>query len=195
MPTMLTLLLVAVSLTGGSAAQLPQSHLPPPLRVYVPFEGAWNAMIEVLEESRFSEYEADRARGHIVTEYLEYISGPLTEEYLKKIGNPPGLGDAYWVRGEYQLEIIVELVEERETLVTVYANVRGLKRGFLGEETMVPIPTNGTREEELMRAFGKRIFGANFELDNPRRGFWERDPEYVPDMLERIPRIAGPERP
>jgi hypothetical protein len=42
--------------------------------------------------------------------------------------------------------------------------------------------------------FGQHLFGETFSLQEPKKGFWERDPTYAPDPDERIPRIVGPER-
>jgi hypothetical protein len=79
--------------------------------------------------------------------------------------------------------------------VTVYANIEALKRDFLGQQSWIVIPTNGNLEEGLLNDFGILLFGESFRLDDPKRGFWERDPQYVPDMMKRIPPVAGPERP
>ncbi len=191
----LPVLLMLLALPAPSFAQTRRIYHPPPLRIHVPFEAAWNAMQEVLAEAGEEVLEADRAQGRILTRFREYMSGPLTAGHLSKIGQKVQLGDADWIRAECQYEIQVELVEAKLTLVTVYTNIRGLKRDFFGKETWVEVPSNGSREEFLLTQYGRRLFGQTFKLDEPRKGFWERDPQYVPDMERRIPRIAGPERP
>ncbi|GAB4118394.1 MAG: hypothetical protein Kow001_18200 [Acidobacteriota bacterium] len=191
----LTLPLILLVLPVLGSAQTRRVYHPPPLRIHVPFESAWNAMQEVLVETGEEVLSADRAQGRILTRFREYMSGPLTAGHLAKVGQQVQLSDADWIRAECQYEILIELVETKLTLVTVYANIRGLKRDFFGKESWVDIASNGNREEYLLTQFGRRLFGQTFKLDEPRKGFWERDPQYVPDEERRIPRIAGPERP
>jgi len=186
-------LLLTLMAAPVEAARRP--YIPPPLRVYVPFESCWDGIHEVLKIRQFELIQQDRGRGLIVTDYKEYISGPLTASHIAKIGTRPELPDGNWLRVQYQFETLVELVSARETVVTVNANVRALKRDFFGKEEWVDIPTNGELESGLLTDFGKLLFGTNFELTKPKPGFWERDPTYVPEEMERIPRIAGPERP
>jgi hypothetical protein len=187
--TLLLFALVTVFVPG-------QVYIPPPLRIQVPFESAWNSMLDVLKARNAQIDQENRGRGEIRTEYTEFISGPLTKDYLPKIGETPKLGDAYWVKAEYRYDITVQLIEAKETLVYVDTDVRGLKRDFLGKETWVSIPTNGNKEEELLNQFGRRLFGDRFSLDTPGPGLWRREPRNTPsDLNGRVPRTTGPERP
>lgn len=189
----LTLLAVLMLMLPANGARKP--YIPPPLRIYVPFEACWDGMHEVLEARQFELVREDRGKGLILTDYKDYISGPLTANHIAKIGQRPKLTDGNWLQVQYQFEALVELVSAKETVVTVNANIRALKRDFLGAEEWVDIPTNGELEAGLLTTFGKLLFGTSFELTEPKPGFWERDPTYVPEEMERIPRIAGPERP
>ncbi len=169
--------------------------VPPPLRIYIPFEAAWNGMVETLENNKFELLRQNRGQGFILSSFREYSSGLLTESHIRKIGEEPKLIDGDWVRVRYQYEVFVELIANRETVVTVYANIEALKREYLGTETWVKIPTIGKLEETLLTQLGQSLFGQNFSLQEPKKGFWERDPTYLPDPEERIPRTTGPERP
>lgn len=185
-------------LAGGpelSAQEPKRVFIPPPLRVYVSFQSTWNGVLETLKERNLEITRQDQSQGYIATRYWEYTSGPLTENHIAKIGHKPKLPDGEWVRVEYQLEILVELIQVRETLLTVNANIRALKREFLGPEVWVNVPTNGRLEEDFLTDFGKLIFGESFTLRTARKGFWQREPSYLPEMEERIPKIVGPERP
>lgn len=169
--------------------------LPPPLKVIAPFESVWKVMAEVIGERGMEIAIENRGQGVLVTEFREYISGPLTEAHIVKIGDKPKLTNANWVRVLYRYEVVMDLLTGRETMITVYAKIRALKREFLGQELWVDIPSNGGLEEALLTDFGKSLFGQSFRLDVPKKGFWERDPEYVPDLQERVPKVVGPERP
>jgi hypothetical protein len=152
-------------------------------------------MLETLQEGQYDLLSENRPRGILFTRFREYSSGPLTGTHLAKIGQKPELIDADWVKVEYQYEITIELVTAKETLVWVDVNIRALKRDFFGHETWVSIPTNGKKEESLLTRFGKLLFGDSFQLAVTKKGFWSRKPTYLPDQMEGIPRMPGPERP
>jgi hypothetical protein len=189
-------ILISLLVLSNSLFLAGQVYVPPPLRIEIPFEAAWNAMRDVLSERKAEIEVEERGRGEIRTRYTEFISGPLTNDYLPKIGETPKLADAYWIKAEYRYEITVQFIQAKQTLVYVNTNIRGLRRDFLGKETWVVIPTNGNKEEELLNQFGRRLFGETFSLDTPGPGLWRREPRDAPANLSgRIPRTTGPERP
>ena len=98
------------------------------------------------------------------------------------------------MRVNYQYEILIEFIQEKETVITVDANIEALERNFLGNEKRVSIPSNGSLEEKLLINFGQSLFGQNFNLQKPKKGYWERDPVYLPLPTNQFPSIAGPER-
>ena len=175
-----TLLLLPTGLAEESKSA------PPPLRVYVPFEAVWRGMRDVFKEQEIPKAEEDRAKGILTSDYIEYSSGILTESHIAKIGERPEVTDGDWVRVEYRYEVLIELIEAKETVVTVDARIRALKRNFLGEEAWIKIPSNGQRERFLLNEFGKLLFGQLFSL-NKSGGMWKIEPNYVPDMSTRAP--------
>lgn len=167
-----------------------------PLRLRVPLPTAWITMHDTLKSEGLTITEEDKGKGAILTDYHEYISGPLTENYLPKIGQAPQLPDASWIRAEYRFDIQIRFIEQKETMVTVNADIRGLKRDYLGNEAWVPIATNGSREEALLTQFGKLLFGDTFSLDGSKSRLWERDKTFIPaDVKGTIPKTNSPERP
>lgn len=172
-----------------------RAEVPDPLRLNVPFQPAWDAMLEVLKARNLELEQSDRARGIIISAYREYSSGPMTDSHISKIGVKPRLIDAEWVKVQYRYEVEVQVIEERVTLVTADAHIKALKRDFLGSQTWVEIPTNGELETDLLTGFGKQLFGERFELSKRKKGFWDREPRYVPDSEQTIPKVVGPERP
>ncbi len=161
--------------------------LPPPLPLHYPFEAAWDQMLEVIRQADLKLLRKNRGQGFILTEFREYISGPLTENHLAKIGNKPKLIDEDWVLVKYQYEIRIELVEPSRTLVTMDANIQALKRNFLGSETWDKVSSNGRLEEDLLTTFGQALLGPDFSLEKGR------EPTYRPNS-EKVPRGVGPER-
>ena len=160
----------------------------------IPFEAAWSGMLLTLMESEFETLIQDRGQGSILSSFREYSSGPLTESHINKIGETPKLVDGEWVRVQYQYEVVVELITERETVLTVYTNIEALKREFLGTEDWITIQTTGKLEADLLTQFGKSLFGETFNLPKPKEGYRDKDPVYVPNPVERIPQVIGPER-
>ncbi len=176
-------------------AQTARRWIPPPLRAYVPLERAWNQMLTTLKERDPGIVRDSRNQGSITTDFHEYSSGPLTESDIAKIGREVKLADADWVRVEYQIEVLIEPIQARETLITVHANIKALKREFLGKESWIEISSNGRLEEDLLTEFGEALFGKGFTLRTQKKGYWERDAVYLPHPYERIPKIVGPEKP
>ncbi len=189
--TILGTLLLAAGLTETVGQS---NSVPPPLRVYIPFEAAWRGMLETLIDRGIQLTDEDRAQGILKTDFVEYSSGTLTKSHIAKIGERPELTDGDWVRVEYQYEVLIELIEAKETVVTVNTVVRALKRDFLGQETWVKIPSNGQREKALLEDFGKLLFGQKFSLHGSGGGLWKLEPNYVPDMSTRAP-IINRDRP
>ena len=188
------ILTLSLAATVWALGQSTGQAIPPPLRIYVPFTAVWNTAVETLENNNLRLLNQNRGQGLIRTRFREYISGSLTEDHLDKIGEAPRLIDGEWVRVNYQYEILIEFIQQKETVITVDANIEALERNFLGNEKRVSIPSNGSLEEKLLINFGQSLFGQNFNLQKPKKGYWERDPVYLPLPTNQFPSIAGPER-
>jgi hypothetical protein len=182
-------------LSGFALIPVLQAQIPDPLRLAAPIEPAWKGMLQVFEKRNLTTETEDRVRGLMVTEYREYSSGPMTESHIAKIGTRPRLADAQWIKVKYRLEVEFQVIESRTTLVGASSTIKALKRDFLGTENWVDIASNGELERDLLTEFGKELFGERFQLPTRKRGFWERDPKYVPGPEEQIPKVVGPERP
>lgn len=169
-----------------------EDGLVPPQRMEIPFETAWATMHELLESENVGILTEDRGQGLIKTTYKEYASGLLTESHLEKIGQDIETFDGSYQKVEYQYEIEIRLVSERECIITVYANIRALHRDFLGEEKWVRIESNGHREERLLNNFGKILWGEDWEMEYSKKRRPKRQFLLPRDLNERI---ASPERP
>lgn len=189
------LLLLAVGFETSGMSQPQSRSVPPPLRVFIPFTSVWKTTLDVLEQESWKSAIAERGKGIIQTAYREFSSGPLTQSAIRKIGEEPKLTDGQWMKVESRYVIQIDLIGARETVLTVNTDIRARERTFLGEESWVEIPTNGHLEEDLLTVIGRRLFGQTFSLDTSRKGFWKRDPVYVPNPEQKIPKVASPERP
>ena len=158
--------ILAISMAQAEA----QKKFEPPMRLGVPFPSAWKAMLSVLDSENWKLVKKDRGRGEILTDYQEYMSGPLTAQHLDKIGVRPRLPDGEWVRVRYRYDLSVSLIRERQTTVTVDSDIQALKRDFLGREEWVEIDSVGRVERQLLTAFGQALYGADFSLEKRRKG-------------------------
>ncbi len=193
LPAVLTLLIFGLGIEG--MAQQKRSFIPPPLKVEVSFDRAWDTISETLDEIDLEIAHQNRVKGAVVTKLRDYSSGPLVDNHIARIGEKPKLIDSQWLQVRYRYEVLVEFIHQKETLITVHADITALKREFLGTESWVQIATNGKLEEELLTRFGRRLFGQSFSLETPKKDFWDRSPSYLPTEKERNPKIIGPERP
>ena len=187
--------LVLWTLSGAVVqAQSFKEFIPPPLRLGVPLQTVREHMIRTLEHKEIKVDRQDQNRGLVLTEYQEYNSGPLTASHIAKIGDKPEITDGEWVRVQYQYEILMELIKEKETVVTVNAHIKALKRDYFGSQEWVEIVTNGELEQELLSAFGQSLFGQSFTLEGRKRRFWEQAPSFSPDLEGKRPPVVGPGR-
>ncbi len=194
MPRCNPLFLVYFVCAGAALSGQPSRvHVPAPLSIRAPLVAAWKAMHEVLDLNRHEVAEEEFSKGSILTRSREYSSGPLAASHIRKIAEPSKLVDGEWVKAEYQYQIHIQYVSEKETLAWVDARIRGLKRPFIGTDAWVKLNSTGKLEEELLTLFGQHLFGQTFSLDQPKPGFWERKPGHVREAFE-APRAVGPER-
>ena len=162
----MSLTFLAIAMAQAEA----QKKFEPPMRLGVPFPAAWKAMLSVLDSENWKLVKKDRGRGEILTDYREYMSGPLTAQHLDKIGVRPRLPDGEWIRVRYRYDLSVSLIRERQTTVTVDSDIQALKRDFLGREEWVEIDSVGRVERQLLTAFGQTLYGADFSLEKRRKG-------------------------
>jgi len=164
----------------------------PPQRFDIPFETAWPTMHELLEANEIGIISENRGQGYIKTAFKEYASGLLTRSHLEKIGMDTEISEGSYEKVEYQYEIEITLVSDKQVIITVDANIRALYRNFMGEEKWVPIKTNGRREEALLNSFGKVLWGEEWEMEYTKDRRVKRKFVLPADLHERV---ASPERP
>lgn len=192
--TLTFVLLAAVSARSGDSRA--KVVAPGTLQLQVPFEAAWKAAVEVLEENGWTIADQDRAKGIIVTAEREYISGPLTRSQLEKVAELRPLPDGDWMRGRLRYEITLQLIGARETQLAVSANFRGQARSFFGEEKWYPLRSRGVKEAEFLLRFGRHLFGSSFELDSSAWDWLQVKPPTLPaEGRDPRPHTATPEKP
>lgn len=180
----LTFLILNLSIE--SRPQNPQSFIPPPVRITVPFDQAWKQIATTLYDVDLEIASQNRGQGTMLSTFREYSSGPLVDSHIAKIGKKPKLIDAQWLRVRYRYQILMELIHEKETLITVSTEIFALKREFLGKESWIPIVTNGKLEEEILTRFGRQLFGQKFSIKTPPKEF---KVESGPSIVSTVKRI------
>ena len=107
-------------------------------------------MLETLDLQGYKVSVKEKSSGTIRTIMHESTSGTLTASHIKKIAERVGLLDGEWIKVQYRYDLQIEFLSERETVVVVDTNIRGLMRKFLGGEKWIPLTSRGRLEEELI---------------------------------------------
>lgn len=158
-------------LIGGALAQ-ERDSLPAPVKFLNKFEVVWDSLKEVLKEMEFEIELEDRPRGRIVTKPHEFISGAIASEALEKLAARPDSSRGIWAKGRYRVEALVEILEPNETMVSVSAEIEGLKRDLANGETWTAWRSNGTLERRILGRLSMKLFAPESQL-NEKKGFWE----------------------
>ena len=184
--------IVALLISGFSTtvfAQEQKINLPDPVKFRSKFEMVANAVRSVLKESHNIELD-DRNAGIITTRPYEFITGSLTASETSKVAVLQNRATGHWLKAQYSVEAIMEIVSPTETLVTIHTNIEALHRDINGTETWVPLESRGIYEKRILGKISGIIMGKN-EVKK-REGFWGQSPQPVDPRRSRFP--APPDR-
>ena len=173
------LLMILISVCCFLPAQRSTSKSSTLLSIHKPIKASWKSMLETLHIHNYEVAQENFSKGFILTARQEYISGPLTESHIRKITQNSKLLDGDWVKAEYQYKIYIQFHSEKETLISVKANIRCLKRPFLGSDRWTTLNSSGKLENDLLTFFGRHLFGPEFTIEKPRPGFWSKKRGHV----------------
>src|SRR5439155_7822003 len=158
MPRILTVGFLLV-LGPAAGAQTPKPSLPDPVRFVVKYDIAWNVVRSVLTDSGFAIELEDRKGGRLVTKPQEYITGSLTSSEIDKVGIKNDTVSGSWLRAQYAVEALVEIVSPTVTLVTIRTRMEALNRDLDGSEKWMPVEPLGVLEKRLLGKISVKIIG------------------------------------
>ena len=189
LPYMAIILLASSFLLAQNKPSIP----PDPVKYINKFEIVWETARDILNDLGFKIELEDRARGRIVTKPQELIAGALTASELDKVATKPEALNASWLKARYAVEMLVEIVQSSETLVTVRANIEALKRDLSGEESWLACKSNGSLERRILGKLSTKLLSPNLKASE-KKGFWDRPPQPVASPKESPRPLPVPDR-
>jgi hypothetical protein len=181
-------LLVLLGICWGSHlhAQSQKPNLPDPIKFVNKYDNVANVVRAVFEDMDFRIELDDRRGGRIVTRPYEFITGSLTSSEVDKVAikNDTLTGD--WLKAQYSVEAILEIVSPVETMVTIRTKIEALNRDVDGTEKWVTLDSLGTFERRILGKISVKLLGTEAP-DNKRKGFWGQNPQPVDPRQPRMP--------
>ena len=167
------------------AQQQQRPDLPDPIKFMNTPDQVLNMTRAVMEEMELRIELDDRKGGRIVTRPYEFITGSLTTSELEKVAvHKDILGD--WTRARYTVEAVIEIVSPKETLVTINADIEGLRHDVDGTAIWVKLDSLGVIERRVLGRISVRLLGVDAQ-NEPRKGFWGQKPQPVDPRQPRFP--------
>ena len=171
---LVTLLLISSPLV----AQTERASLPDPVKFVNKFDIVWNVARAVLNDMGYSIELEDKAGGRISTKPYVFVTGSLTPSEIDKVAIKSNTATGSWVRARYSVKTIMEIVNPRETLVTVRTKMEGLNRDLDGSEKWLPLESLGLFEKRILGKLSLKLMGNELDFEN-KKGFWDKSPQPV----------------
>ena len=159
------------------AQQQQKPELPDPIKFMNTYDQVINVTRAVMEDMGFSIELDDRKGGRVATRPYEFITGSLTLSEMEKVAVcKDTLGN--WIKARYKTEAVVEIVSPKETMVTINADIEGLRRDVDGTEKWIPLDSLGSVERRVLGKISVKLLGMD-TTSEPRKGFWGQKPQPV----------------
>jgi hypothetical protein len=183
-----------MGILGSSAlyAQKQKPNIPDPIKFDKKYDIVANVVCAVLGEMDLQIELEDRKGGKITTRPYEFITGSLTSSEVDKVAVKKDAPSDNWVKAQYSVEALLEIVSPSVTMVTIRTKMEALSRGFDGKEKWVPIDSLGTYEKRILGKISTKLLGNDAPAVNERKGFWGQSPQPVDSRQPRYP--AAPSR-
>ena len=168
-----------------SALQQQKPDLPDPIKFLNTSDQVLSVARAAMEEMGLEIERDDRKGGRITARPYEFITGSLTGNETEKLAVlKDTAGD--WIKARYKAEAVIEIVSQKETLVTVNADIEGLTRDVDGTEKWVRLDSLGVVERRVLGRISVILLGTGTPAES-RTGFWGQKPQPVDPRLQRFP--------
>ena len=175
-------------LVAPLCAQQQKPDLPDPIKFLNTYDQVLNTTRSVLTEMEFNIELDDRKKGRIVTRPYDFISGSLTASETEKVAVIRDIS-ANWIKARYSVEAVVEIVAQRESMITVNVDIEALRRDLDGTEKWVRLDSLGVLERRVLGRISVKLLGTDAPAE-PRKGFWGQKPQPVEPIQPRNPATA-----
>jgi hypothetical protein len=170
-------------------AQPQKPNLPDPVKFVNKFDTVANVVHSVFDEMGLKIELEDRKGGRITTRPYEFIAGSLTPSETAKVAVKNETATGSWIKAQYSVEALLEIVSPTETMVTIRTKIEALNRDVDATEKWVALDSLGSLERRILGKISTKLM---MGLDPPqeKKGFWNKSPQPV----ERQPRYPAPPR-
>jgi hypothetical protein len=172
-------------------AQSQKPSLPDPIKFVNKSDIVANVVHAVLEDMGFRIEVDDRKGGRITTRPYEFITGSLTTSEVDKVAIRRDTITGSWLKAQYSVEAILEIVSPTETMVTVRTKMEALNRDVDGTEKWIPLDSLGSYERRILGKISAKLLGTEAPAEE-RKGFWGKRPQPVDTRQPKFP--TGPSR-
>ncbi len=167
-------------------AQSQKPNLPDPIKFVNKFDTVANVVHAVLDDMGFKIELEDRKAGRITTRPYEFITGSLTSSEVDKVAVRNDTLTGSWLKAQYSVEAILEIVSPTETMVTIRTKVEALNRDVDGTEKWIPLESLGSFERRILGKISTKLLGNDAPVTE-RKGFWGKSPQPVDPRQPRFP--------
>jgi hypothetical protein len=168
-------------------AQTQRPSLPDPVKFVNKFDIVANVVHAVLEDMGFKIEMEDRKGGKITTRPYEFITGSLTSSEVEKVAVINDTATGSWIKAQYSIETLLEIVSPTETMVTVRTKMEALNRDIDGTEKWVTLDSLGSVERRILGRISTKLMMDTDAQQNDGKGFWKKRPQPVDPRQPRFP--------
>jgi len=180
------LLLAGLCFAFPLNAQSQKPSLPDPIKFVNKFDQVANMVHAVLDDMGFRIELDDRKAGRITTRPYEFITGSLTSSEIDKVAVKNDTLTGSWLKAQYSVEAILEIVSPTETMVTIRTKMEALNRDVDGTEKWIPLDSLGVYERRILGKISTKLLGNDLPATE-RKGFWGKSPQPVDPRQPRFP--------
>jgi hypothetical protein len=167
-------------------AQKQRPNLPDPIKFSKKYDIVANVVYAVLNDMGLQIELDDRRGGKITTRPYEFITGSLTSNEVDKVAIKKDTLTNNWLKAQYSVETLIEIVSPTETMVTVRTKMEALNRDIDGKEKWVPLESLGTYERRILGKISVKLLG-NDAPAAEKKGFWGQSPQPTNPRQPRFP--------
>jgi hypothetical protein len=160
-------------------AQSQKPSLPDPVKFVNKFDIVANVVRSVFDDMGFKIEVEDRKGGRVTTRPYEFITGALTSSEVEKVAVKNDRTTGTWLKAQYSVEALLEIVSPTETMVTVRTKVEALNRDVDGTEKWVSLDSLGSLERRILGKISQKLMAGMEAPQSDKKGFWDKSPQPV----------------
>ncbi len=150
------------------------------------FDIVTNVVHSVLEDMGLKIELDDRKGGRIATRPYEFITGSLTPSEVEKVAIKNDTVTGSWLKAQYSVEALIEIVSPTETMVTIRTKIQALNRDVDGTEKWFTLESLGSVERRVLGKISTKLTMGN-DQPTEKKGFWNKSPQPVDPSQPRFP--------